>query len=247
LGTSISTKRLNDLNQGLCSTANLNEWLAVDHAKLLNSVSQKPSFRYLADVAKRLPKVSVPKQLAWIGSQISELKNGELLQNHPSDVVRSWVCYAFAAKANEIEDALEVVKPFAGDVHFGVREIAWMSVREKICEYPNEAIKILLPWTKDSNENIRRFASEATRPRGVWAKHIDQFKKDPEPGRPLLDRLFKDDSRYVQNSVANWLNDAAKSSPKWVKSLCADWQEKSASKATIYIVKRAQRSMKEKL
>jgi 3-methyladenine DNA glycosylase AlkC len=55
--------------------------------------------------------------------------------------------------------------------------------------------------------------------------------------------LKADPSRYVQNSVANWLNDAAKTQPDWVRELSARWCAESPVEATRYIARRAMRSL----
>lgn len=243
MGASVSNKKMDALNTGKASTANLTEWLSVDQKCLLEAVAKVLGLNQLTEMAERLPKASAPKQIAWIGAQLSSVSGSEVTRTHPSDIVRCWGCYADSAKARDLEAALLAVKPFAKDEHFGVREIAWMAIRNKICEDPRYAIQLLIPWAKSRSEYLRRFASEATRPRGVWAKHIDELKKDPTPALPILNLLQADVSRYVQNSVANWLNDASKTSPLWVKKLCAAWLKNSETAATIYIVKRAQRSM----
>lgn len=239
----IPAKRLKELNLGLSQTANLVEWLAVDQSKLLRSVAEQCSVEILRSLAAKLPQVSTAKQIAWIGQQISDIESLSLLDTHTSDVVRCWSCYARAVHATSLKEALDAMKPFADDRHFGLREIAWLSVRNRICDDPLEALTLLSPWTKHSSEYIRRFASEATRPRGVWAKHIVSFKKDPSPARSLLDQLQSDGSRYVQDSVANWLNDAAKDHPMWVKDVVKTWAKKSKSSETGYIIKRATRSI----
>lgn len=110
-------------------------------------------------------------------------------------------------------------KLIAADEHFGVREIAWLSVRKYIVNEPQKSIDILSKWARNSNPNIRRFASEATRPRGVWCVHIDVLKQKPELGLPILEHLKNDSSKYVQDSVGNWLNDASKNTPDFVRSL----------------------------
>jgi 3-methyladenine DNA glycosylase AlkC len=125
----------------------------------------------------------------------------------------------------------------------GVREIAWMAVRAEISKNLNESISIFSKWILDKNENVRRFAIEATRPRGVWCEHIEALKNNPALALPILEPLKSDHSKYVQNSVANWLNDASKTQPEFVIDICKKWQKESNTKETDYIVKKALRTI----
>jgi 3-methyladenine DNA glycosylase AlkC len=140
-------------------------------------------------------------------------------------------------------DHLDATRRFAADSHFGVREMAWMAVRDEIIRSLDEALHLLQSWVRDSDPNIRRFASELTRPRGVWCAQVEQLKAEPWTAIALLEALRADPSRYVQNSIANWLNDASRTQPAWVKEICARWRAESDVPETRYIVRRALRTL----
>jgi 3-methyladenine DNA glycosylase AlkC len=116
-------------------------------------------------------------------------------------------------------------------------------MRTDVIQNLEVSLEIIGKWALSEDENIRRFASELTRPRGVWCAHIEQLKTQPQKAFFILDYLKNDSSKYVQNSVANWLNDASKSQPDWVKKVCKQWLKESNTKATQYIVKRGTRNL----
>jgi len=118
-----------------------------------------------------------------------------------------------------------------------------MAVRDAVVGSLDEALALLQPWVRDDDPNIRRFASELTRPRGVWCAQIEALKAEPWRALPLLEPLRADGSRYVQNSVANWLNDASKTQAEWVDGVCARWVKESNVAETRYIAKRALRTL----
>ncbi|MBX9633388.1 MAG: DNA alkylation repair protein, partial [Magnetospirillum sp.] len=134
---------------------------------------------------------------------------------------------------------LTLIRPLADDRHFGVREWAWLGIRAHVVADPMAALTLLAPWTAEASPYLRRFASEATRPRGVWCSHIGLLRTDPLPGLKVLEPLKADSERYVQDSVANWLNDAGKDHADWVRGLCTGW----SGAASPYIIKRALRNL----
>ena len=236
---------LTQLEAGTMESATLTEGLGINFSKLLAAV-----FPDLAALAKKQidPKAGITKRMAS-ASQLIIANMGpkaiKTLAAHPSDTVRGWATYAIASDTgSSLEKKLKQLQPLANDSHFGVREWAWLAIRPDIVAAPEEAITLLEPWVTNPSEFIRRFAVEAIRPRGVWSPHIAVLKQTPELALPILAPLKEDPSRYVQNSIANWLNDAYKSQPEWVVNLCEQWQTESLRKETAYIVKRALRSRK---
>lgn len=235
---------LAQLNAGEIEAATLSENLATDFATLMTATMPE-----LAEDAKAIdPKAGVTKRMAKAAEIIFDrfgMTKLDWLSSHPSDLLRGWAAYLIAKDpAISLADKIKLMRTLADDAHFGVREWAWLSLRPGIVADPKTAIAKFTPLASDPSDYLRRFASEALRPRGVWSSHIKLLKDTPEEGLVVIEPLKADPSRYVQDSVANWLNDAYKSQPDWVEALCANWLDQSDSDATAYIVKRALRNKK---
>ncbi|MEM7628724.1 MAG: HEAT repeat domain-containing protein [Planctomycetota bacterium] len=240
----VSPGRVRELNAG-APASNLMESLTVDFAKLLRgAVPGLPASG--VDTMRAARGEGYTKRMRIASAILLEHAGEsaiEALGAHPSDTVRGWACYAVGSVAPDVDDALRRVRVFAGDAHYGVREWAWLGVRAHVVAQPRRALDLLEAWATDDDANIRRFASEATRPRGVWCAHIAELKSDPSPALPLLEALRADDHKYVQDSVANWLNDASKTRPEWTVGVCERWRAGSPVLATERICRRALRTL----
>jgi 3-methyladenine DNA glycosylase AlkC len=83
-------------------------------------------------------------------------------------------------------------------------------IRPFIDTYPDKTLAVMKAWSRDPNVHVRRLSSEGLRPRLPWAKKIDRFIINPKPVLDILNNLKDDDSKFVQKSVANNLNDILK-------------------------------------
>lgn len=246
---------LEQLNRGEIESANLVEFLGVNRKVLIeNLLIQYDRQQYLPSIFSKtdsIDKITANTIYKAIGGglveQVARNNDSELLSffaTHPSDIVRCWETYLIGNDTQlNLVQMLDAIRPFAADRHFNVRECAWCDVRKTIAHNLTESLAILTEWATDDDENIRRFASEATRPRGVWCEHIIRLKQYPELGLPILEPLKSDPSKYVRDSVGNWLNDASKSQPEFVTALCNRWERESNTKETKYIIKKALRTI----
>jgi 3-methyladenine DNA glycosylase AlkC len=251
----IPSEVLDALNDGLLETVNLNEFLALELPRLARNVAAQigldAAHERLDDTLAMLVSFKPMKRHDHVARALYDLTAmhperdavAHRIATHPSDVARCWAAQWIALSGLDLAQQLRAVRRFAADPHFGVREIAWMSVRDAVVGALDEALALLGAWVRDPDPNIRRFASELTRPRGVWCAQIEALKAEPWRAQPLLEALRSDDSRYVQNSVANWLNDASKTQGEWVEAVGARWLAESDTAATKYIVKRALRTL----
>ncbi|MBY0534069.1 DNA alkylation repair protein [Candidatus Megaera venefica] len=236
----ISLDIVNQLNKGEKEATNLMEFLAVDLTLLLANTI--PEFNF-----PKLPKpLGITKKFKLVAISLHTqfgFKIFDTLSIHKSDSIRALACYILGEQKLSFPEKLNLIKPLADDPNSGVREWAWMVLRADFTQELTKSIKLLSRWTEESSDNIRRFASELSRPRGVWCSHIKELRKEPWLGLDIIEPLRSDKAKYVQLSVGNWLNDAGKDHPDWVKDLCRDWSNQSTTPYTEKICKRAMRNL----
>ena len=246
---------LEALNDGRIETVNLNEFLALDLTRLARRVARQIGLdadaERLADTLAMLAAFKPMQRHGHVARALYDLAAAhadpdavaQALATHPSDVARGWAAHWVLVSGLALPDKLVSVRRFAADPHFGVRELAWMALRADVVTAPDPALALLQPWVREADPSLRRFASELTRPRGVWCAQIEALKAEPWRALALLEPLRADPSRYVQNSVANWLNDTSKSRPEWVQGVCERWLLESPGDETRYIVRRGMRTI----
>lgn len=244
------------LDRGDDEPRTLAEWLAVDTAALLDVVlrelglgGQRKPWVDAARSRSALPALQRQRQagaalLVLLRARPDAAACYELLATHRSGVVREWAALALAS-ADDLPLArrLDCARHFASDASMNVREIAWMSFREHAARELDLAVRLLAGWVRDADAGVRRCAVESLRPRGVWCAHIDALKREPALAAAVLEPVGADPSRYVQLSVANWVNDASKSQPAWAQATCARWLRESPVPETAFIVRRALRTL----
>ncbi len=127
---------------------------------------------------------------------------------------------------------------------FTIDSSSEFAIRAFILKDENKTINQMKLWANSSNEHIRRLASEGCRPRLPWAVALPNFKKDPSKVLQILEILKSDNSKYVQKSVANNLNDISKDNPSKVIEFVS--KNLGASKQLDWICKHASRTLLKK-
>ena len=161
------------------------EQIAIDMGALLET-----AFPELADQADRLRAGGLVTKMRAGGQVLFEALGKEAwvaAGESTSDSVRGWGAMAVAACPElSLDERLAHLRPFADDPHFAVREWAWLSFRPTVAAELGGAIGVLRRWTAETSPNLRRFASEATRPRGVVGSHpCPEAGAGPRPADPL--------------------------------------------------------------
>ena len=80
-------------------------------------------------------------------------------------------------------------------------------------------------WVASGDVDVRRLASEGTRPYLPWALRVAGLARNPQATIPILSALYTDESEYVRRSVANHLNDISRESADAAVAAARGWLE----------------------
>jgi 3-methyladenine DNA glycosylase AlkC len=133
------------------------------------------------------------------------------------------VTSAVAAKAvadgtNEaFDDAMALIAELTG------RLTAEFAIRTLLRHDLERALPIIFGWTGSDDVDVRRLATEGTRPYLPWSTRVPGIIGSPGVTVSILDALYRDPSEYVRRSVANHLNDLSRDNPDLVVETAARW------------------------
>lgn len=96
------------------------------------------------------------------------------------------------------------------------------AIRPFLASFPDETLDFIRECAAHENYHVRRLATEGTRPLLPWCMRVNLPR---EPVLEVLDMLHADSTRYVTRSVANHLNDIAKSDPTLVIRQLRRWHQ----------------------
>jgi 3-methyladenine DNA glycosylase AlkC len=103
------------------------------------------------------------------------------------------------------------------------RLTAEFAIRSLLEHNLERALAAILHWTEDDAPDVRRLASEGTRPFLPWARRVRGILADPRCTLPIISALYRDESEYVRRSVANHLNDLSRHHPELVVQTATAW------------------------
>lgn len=122
------------------------------------------------------------------------------------------------------------------------RNTGEFAIRPCIVAKPKASLKYMKRWAKDKSFHPRRLASEGLRPKLPWAQKLTVFLDDPDPVIEILSLLKEDDSKFVQKSVANHMNDLLKERPEYAMQILTGWADTDNAN-TKWIIKHALRNL----
>lgn len=106
--------------------------------------------------------------------------------------------------------------------------VAWsceFAIRPFLERHLDQTMATVHRWVESDDAQVRRPASEGTRPRLPWGRRVEALSADPTIGMAVLERLRHDPCEMVRRSVANHLNDIAKDFPEIVVATLGRWMD----------------------
>jgi 3-methyladenine DNA glycosylase AlkC len=178
----------------------------------------KQRITHIAECLRNHLPESYPDALEIILNSLPEPCNPTLYDNDFGDFIyaaHSDFVAQFGCTAEHVHISLHALEEIT--MRFSVE----YAIRNFINAFPDETLKKIQEWSKHPHYHVRRLASEGTRPKLPWGIKIGLTVEAP---LSILDTLHVDSTRFVTRSVANHLNDIAKTHPELVLEKLKQWK-----------------------
>ncbi|MFI5938220.1 DNA alkylation repair protein [Actinoplanes sp. NPDC051494] len=197
------------------------------------------SLRERADLLRDALLADVPGSYADLARVVRSARTG-------SAGFGGWMIWpvtaAVAAKAVDdggvaaFDDAMAMMAELTGLL------TAEFAIRTLLRHDLDRALATVLDWTGSGDADVRRLASEGTRPYLPWSVRVPEIIARPGVTVPVLDALYRDPSEYVRRSVANHLNDLSRDHAALVVRTAGRWSA-APDAATARVVRHGLRTL----
>jgi len=241
----------------------LKEWFDGDLAKLLSEKisvksSKFDSKSFIKEVKKEAPTLELKDRVELIADKLNSYLSGgyktklKLLVNilgteNPNEtgMFTEWYWVMPIAKFVEKYGLEYPDESIAAIGEITKRNTGEYAIRPFIREHPKKTLGALLKWSRSENFHLRRLASEGVRIKLPWASKLEIFVENPSPIIKIIENLKDDDSKFVQKSVANNLNDILKVNRVFAEKVIEKWSVKPTENRK-WIIKHALRNLRKK-
>lgn len=224
---------LTDSMHQLDASFNKNQFISQIYVEEFQQMELKQRMRHTTLVLHEFLPSDYPEAVRYLFLLIDQLR-----KNDAGDDKLAYIFFPDYIETFGLEDYETSVKAIEYITQFITCEFA---VRPFLAKYHNQMMMQMGKWSTHESYQVRRLASEGSRPRLPWAMAVPTLKKVPGTTLAILENLKNDPSEWVRKSVANHLNDISKDYPEIVIAIATSW--KGLSKETDAIIKHGCRSL----
>ena len=173
--------------------------------------------------------------------EVFKLLWGEELKQETGMFTEGWWLWPLGryVEKHALED-IDATLSFVRD--FTKRHTGEYIVRPILINHTRYIMEIFLEWSHDENVHIRRLSSEGMRISLPWAIKTTSVLNEQLLYEQILTNLIDDNSKFVQKSVGNNINDLYKVDPKLADKIICNWEKLASSANTVWIIKHARRN-----
>jgi len=229
-------------------------WTAESLARAIQAAAPEKTLTRLRQASRQLDGLALRERadllrdalLADIGGKYDDVARVVRLARSGSASFRGWMIWpvtsAIATRAvadgseAAFDDALQLMADLTALL------TSEFAIRTLLRHNAGRALATISTWSASDDVDVRRLASEGTRPYLPWSIRVPEIPYGAGATVPILDALYRDPSDYVRRSVANHLNDLSRDHAALVVETAARWLA-DADENTEWVIRHGLRTL----